>query len=328
MGRLDCCGDLDDLFAYKTEVKVRLRHKTMGGLYYFAMLCILGGYCGYYQFWLQEGWGQVIELKGTLRATVKVDSDTPVESLPYCTNGGVVQPGTTPPAVRLPCMSQDNFITNKQDIPLVLVIGTRLSTIVQDSDPSCGELQYGCTRWIDSSRVDAFIGNVENATILVQHAVAPASQEAINRPLIDAFTNRSAPFVYGAGGQVAAINCTGYRVPDPICPTAGDLFTLRDLLAVAEEGGLDLDEPIMESSGISSRREAGLSMRINLEYYKSTRYGYRVSANQIESKVRTYSIGAPSGRAHLRTPALGPTRACVCDRLSVLMCLPGASLCL
>ena len=40
-------------------------------------------------------------------------------------------------------------------------------------------------------------------------------------------------------------------------------------MAVAEEGGLDLDEPIMESSGISSRREAGLSMRIMTAFTSS-----------------------------------------------------------
>jgi hypothetical protein len=61
--------DWDDMLAYKTESKVIIRHRTIGGIYYFVMLLILVGYVGVYQYYLSGGWGVVHDLSGSLRAT-------------------------------------------------------------------------------------------------------------------------------------------------------------------------------------------------------------------------------------------------------------------
>ena len=42
-----CVADWDDLLAYKTESKVYIRHKTVGGFYYFVMFYGIIGLVGY-----------------------------------------------------------------------------------------------------------------------------------------------------------------------------------------------------------------------------------------------------------------------------------------
>lgn len=282
--------DLDDVCAYKTEVKVRVRHKTIGFIYYVAMLAIVIFYIGLYEIWYLSGYGEVQELSGSLRASVMLNRDiTPVENLPYCSQAAIPK-GATAPQVRLPCMSRDEMVTKKETPPLSLIIGTRLSTKYEIRNAACGDLDYGCERWSTTSEEAAFIGDVDNATVLVQHAVAPASVLAIGREAIDTFHNRSDPRLFGAGGERYAIACTGYHVarngePEPRCPTSGDLFFVRDLLAVGE---VDLDEAVEdEHDEVTSRRESGLTMRINLVYSGASSYAYRVSANKIETKVES-----------------------------------------
>ena len=63
--------DLDDLCAYKTDVKVLIRHKTVGCLYYLCMLAILGGYVIGYEYVIKGGWGAMVAFAGSLRATGK-----------------------------------------------------------------------------------------------------------------------------------------------------------------------------------------------------------------------------------------------------------------
>ena len=72
-----CSWDLDDIFAYRTGVRVRIRHSTLGGLYYAVMLSILIGYVGVYEFWIKEMWGEIEELKGSLRASAEPSSFFP-----------------------------------------------------------------------------------------------------------------------------------------------------------------------------------------------------------------------------------------------------------
>ena len=125
-----------------------------------------------------------MDLSGSLRATCKAPEQlAQVDTLPYCSQAKL-PPGPVP-TVRLPCMSIDDEATTRVSTMGVL-IGTRLSMIHQDVNPNCGELEYGCSRWIDTRRVDAFVGDVESHTVLVQHAVAPIFiQKMGGREVID-----------------------------------------------------------------------------------------------------------------------------------------------
>ena len=278
----DCLGDLDDLLAYKTDVRVKVRHRTIGSIYYVTMLAIAIGYIGFYEFYLKGGWGDMQLLHGTLRATVQANSRlAPLDRLQYCSQA---VPMGTPPAIRYPCMSLDGMVTNAVQQG-DFVIGTRVSTKYEERDPACPEVvtaaTWGCERWVQTERVDQFVGDVENATVMIQHRAAPASVLAIGRDIVDTFHNRSYPVLYGNAGERQAIPCVAKHDPDPICPTFGDFFFVDDLLAVA---GVDLDESIEEDGRLTTRRVEGLTMRVNLEYDGALSYRYRVSANRIESK--------------------------------------------
>ena len=192
--------DLDDMCAYKTDVKVLIRHKTVGCLYYACMIAILGGYVIGYEYVIKGGWGAMVDFTGSLRATGKSSSVlAPIDSLHYCTQA---QPGKAPvPAVRMPCMSSDDEVTMRPT-SLGVLVGTRLSTVFQESNTSCGVLEYGCSRWVQRERVDAFIGDVEGATVLVQHAVAPSFAQKIKKEAVDTFHNRSDPKSIEATGLI------------------------------------------------------------------------------------------------------------------------------
>ena len=283
--------DWDDILAYKTETKTVIRHRTIGGLYYFCMLAILGGYVIFYEFYLKEGWGLQIDFSGSLRTTAKASAVVvPLAKLPYCDNPDddvYDGDGKATPAKRLPCMSTDDYLTNQGSSQGVL-IGTRLRRILQYQNEKCGELQYGCERWVTvaNESQSAFVGNVEGTTVLVQHAVAPTFEQKIGKEAVDTFHNRTHPRLEGPDGhEKTAIACSGRGVPEPECPDAGDLFTVADLIAVAN---IDLDGEVPGSEGGSdatSLRYEGLTVRVNLFYEGYGSYYYKVSTNPIKAKM-------------------------------------------
>ena len=72
------------MFTDKTDVKVRLRHKTVGCLYYLCMLGILGGYVVGYEYLIKGGWGNMVDFAGSLRATCKAaTTPAPIDTLHY-----------------------------------------------------------------------------------------------------------------------------------------------------------------------------------------------------------------------------------------------------
>ena len=285
---MPCSRDWDDLCAYKTDVKVLIRHKTIGCLYYSCMLAILGGYVIGYEYVIKQGWGNLVDLSGSLRATCKSpEAPAPVDMLPYCSQAKL--PTGAPPAVRLPCMSLDDEAT-MQVSSMGVLVGTRLSMIHEHTNPNCGELEYPCTRWVPERRVDAFVGDIESHTVLVQHAVAPSFiQKMGGREVIDVFHNRSFyPELRGPEGTATAVPCAGPLDPVPECPDAGDLIRVGDLINISgqNDAHLDLDAPL-KSPGHpdTSLRSEGLTMRINLVYEGYSHYYYRVSTNAIKAKV-------------------------------------------
>ena len=92
--------DWDDVLAYTTGRKVRIRHRWVGGLYYFAVLRIIA-YTVVYQVVLLRGYLMNIPITGSLHASVEsADSTAPVASLAYC-----AQSGAPDDQLQLPCIS-------------------------------------------------------------------------------------------------------------------------------------------------------------------------------------------------------------------------------
>ena len=199
--------DWDDLFAYKTESKVRIRSRWLGGLYYISMIAIFAAYLPY-ELVYNHGYGVKHELTGSLRATVKSnESISELSSQTYCQQASA----PTPPLKVLPCMNSDDLLTTATGRKSLLV-GTRLTTIAESRDESCSEFDItsGCEPWTETGRTAAFIYDVASSTINVQHAVAPAFEESIGRDVVDTFkVGRPDPKLFGKGGEAKALACTG-----------------------------------------------------------------------------------------------------------------------
>jgi hypothetical protein len=102
-----CCKDLDldDLFAYKTYKTVRVRHRTLGLVYYITMIFIFM-YTGLYTVWYQEGYVQSIAFVGSVRSTAQQPAVIyPTD--PYCLPQGSNQTPTGTFAPVLPCLFPD-----------------------------------------------------------------------------------------------------------------------------------------------------------------------------------------------------------------------------
>lgn len=265
--------DLDDCFAYTTSVRVRVRHRVLGCLFYGVSLSILVGYVGVYELYIRERWGELEALGGTLKVTARPDESlVPVDRLPYCSQAVVHGPS---PAVRKPCMSFDRVTTIAEATPQTLLVGTRLVSIVELRNKSCRAHTYGCERWAPHTRDDAFVPDVERHAVIVQHELADS---ASGREGFDTALPRSAPLVSGDGGALRVVACTGVRDPDPACPSSGDLLHVRDLLFVT---GLDLDAPLQATSSLRVR---GVSLRLEL-VYNGSGYSYRARSTKLDANV-------------------------------------------
>ena len=246
------------------------------------MLLILPSYLAY-EFAINKGYGERYDVTGSLRATVKANSPlSDIAAAYYCNQSTSTE--VTPPVKQLPCMANDDLITTKIS-GLSLLIGTRLKTINQAKNDACEDV--GCEAWLTESSSSAFIFDVSNSTILVQHSVAPAFEDTVGRDVVDAFQPRPPPKLIGTNGTATAFPCTAKNEPAetpdgmPDCPAAGDFFTVRSLLQVA---GVDLDAPQPDDPR-STKRYDGLTMRVNVEYSGSQSYHYRLSYNKIEQNM-------------------------------------------
>ena len=142
---LSCCKDvdLDELFAYKTYKTVRVRHRTLGLVYYITMIFIFM-YTGLYTVWYQEGYVQSIAFVGSVRSTAK-EPAVIYPTDPYCLpQGSAVSNATGSGAPVLPGLYPDYSsglyaqVTSGQDG--ALMVGSRVSITQQERDLSCANL--------------------------------------------------------------------------------------------------------------------------------------------------------------------------------------------
>ena len=121
--------DWDDLLAYTSFRRVRIRHKYVGGLYYFTMFLILM-YTGVWQVYLSKGYLLLQPIVGSVRATIQ-QSPHPqnLTDLPYC----MLQPERNLSAGILDCVSFQPLIDTHLTPGTGLMVGTRVTTGIQVS---------------------------------------------------------------------------------------------------------------------------------------------------------------------------------------------------
>ena len=281
--------DLDDVLAYTTERKVVIRHRWVGGLYYTTMVGILAYVV--VELVIKKQYNGIMPLAGSIRATVHSPIDyAPLDSLPYCFN-----------PYDIPCVRWDQSLWSSVQPDVGLLVPTRVKLTHQERS-ECDLFNYSCSPWVSANAADVevFMGDVENSTILVQHAVSVADQlVGYNSSIVDTFqSNRPTPTVYGKHGSFDVLewcDCTGTPSNRPAppggcdtvpgCHDVGDLFTLGELLSAL---GLDLSSGASDSgSTLESLRYAGLTVRLGVVYDSPNSYHYLATANEIEAKLQS-----------------------------------------
>ena len=266
--------DWDDVLAYTTERKVRIRHKWVGGLYYLTALAIASYTC-IYQVWLLRGYLMDVPITGSLHASVEpAGSTAPVARLAYCT-----QSGAHADQQQLPCASFEPLFELVQTAGIGVLVGTRISSTVQLRNESCVRFEYGCNEWLPSTKpMDEYIGDIDSALITVQHSAEAmrAIDSESGLQLVDTFTSPSARHatLEGVGAPPSGL---AVRYEDH-----GDVLTLAQLMRAA---GIDLDGAAAaptNSSDEESTRYAGTTVRVAVEY---TAHGYTYHA--VESPVQS-----------------------------------------
>ena len=65
-----CARDLDDLFAYTTSRRVRIRHRYVGGIHYLLMLGIFGWVIGYMLIY-KRGYLELEPISGSIDVIIQ-----------------------------------------------------------------------------------------------------------------------------------------------------------------------------------------------------------------------------------------------------------------
>jgi len=297
----DCSCDLDDVCAYQTTKHVRVRHRSLGCVYYFAMFCIFLYTVGW-TILFEEGYVQPVPFAGAVRATIKPPDPNDVsDNITYCAPFGRV-PGTGF-ADQLPCIYPDvgggilSKITPGADS--ALFISTRVTKTVQRRT-QCDEFNFTCAPWEEDDARTAYVGGLENCTITLQNVVSNSTQGAYSGTTIghdhdhetfiqDSFDGTRA--FATMRGSVSGRTITVRHGP------AGDLVSVGELIFVA---GLDLDENLLDYSHdpptLSSLRYKGVTINVRVSYTgdktagflglgtPQATYEYVVEANDMEAK--------------------------------------------
>lgn len=128
--------DWDDILAYTTARKVRLRHRYVGGLYYLTMIGILC-YTILVQVVVQQGYLLLQPVAGSVRATVMAAKHpTPVAQLGYCQSepgSGTTDQDVESNALQSPCISLQPLVDTQSTPNIGLLVGTRVSSAIQVS---------------------------------------------------------------------------------------------------------------------------------------------------------------------------------------------------
>lgn len=284
--------DWDDVLGFKTEAKVVVRHRWLGGIYYVAMLAIVL-YTIISTIVLKEGYVRQLDLTGSaVRSTVR-GGDSIATNAQYCDKS--VLSGSF--AERLPCVYPDyeSNVLSKTTVGAdgALLIGTRYSKTIQMLNRS---LPYGSFQWATTvEKQSKYILGVEDATIMIQNAVSRASQSAYGGDgssyIIDSFDKtRSAAIMYNPENGRAA------RVTQLKEEGGGDIITVGQLLDVA---GISLDDKVPELGYTESYRYEGLTISVEICYEgknmgsdeeKRATYSYNVSVTGLPAKTTTADI--------------------------------------
>jgi len=285
--------DLDDVLAYTSYRRVRIRHKWVGGIYYLSMMVILAYTIGF-QVILAKGYLLLQPIDGAVRGTVYAPRLLPaLVDTPFCKDSGL----QAPDGIQLPCVPLELLSDTRLTADIGLLVGTRVSSGMQ-TRTDCDPHTYGCTLWsptteeLSDSLIPAFIRDVDNSTVFIQHSASAEDYTQTVTKAIDIVDTFSDPAVRDV--EFMARSCETCPLESlPVNKTkGGDIIRLADLLSAAQ---IDLNEPLPPGSAISShspfhnkvnRRYTGTTVRISI-VYETGGYKYVVEESDVQNKVET-----------------------------------------
>lgn len=195
------CGDIDDLFAYNTEKRVKIRDRRLGLCQIFMMLLILL-YVGVYQVVLQLGYYEFEDAENTVRITLQeptvknckpfeqgCSTDLkPISMLDYCCsqddgrlcsnfstngNGSCLCAGRTQPAQNCTYMDgQSAAVIRSRSV----MITTAVQRFEQELNASCFATHASGTDtcdqiWKPDNGTLYYVADIENYNIILDHVV-------------------------------------------------------------------------------------------------------------------------------------------------------------
>ena len=124
--------DLDDVLAYTSYRRVRIRHKWVGGIYYISMMAILAYTIGF-QVILAKGYLLLQPIDGAVRGTVYAPRSLPaLEDTPFCKDSRL----QAPDGIQLTCVPLELLSDTRLSADIGLLVGTRVSSGMQVGRPT------------------------------------------------------------------------------------------------------------------------------------------------------------------------------------------------
>mmetsp|Transcript_3248 Transcript_3248/g.6898 ORF Transcript_3248/g.6898 Transcript_3248/m.6898 type:complete len:375 (+) Transcript_3248:1-1125(+) len=238
-----------------------------------------------YQVFFLQGYLVLEPVIGSVRATVEAARTTaPIATLPYCEQPNQLR---LPGIIQLGCVTFEPLAESLLTPDIGILVGTRLSTTIQHKNAACSEYAYGCDQWLpqltEAARIDEFVGNIDLATVYIQHSVEPAGglrTVTSDKELVDTFSPPSQRVVKLEGKGTS---------DGPTKLTGGDVFTLKQLLDAA---AVELDQATnntistTDPFNVTTPRYSGTTVRVMIEY-NSQGYVYKVEETLVQSKRET-----------------------------------------
>jgi hypothetical protein len=309
MGFLSCCRpsawnlDIDDVFAYSSAKRVRIRDHRLGLLYYLFLLGVVA-YIGVYTLAYNLAYLQFAEPEGMVTFSLQAptvggcnpskpscrDKFTDSTQLKYC-----CQPNCTAdplehgackcgfsPTKNLECIFVDGE-TASQEFRSSIFIETRRSASRETRNASCGATSTQCDHlWIVDSTTSSYVNSLDQFTLSVDHiAVVPREFYKKSRDIQGFLYVATQDDSIRQNELCKSRNGVVDPYSDVLKPTAPcyikpteadasyklDIFTIDELITA---GGtlFGLDEPA--ASETKSIRYAGMRLIMSV-YYMNTR---------------------------------------------------------
>jgi len=278
--------DWDEVLAYTTGKTVTVQHRWLGFVYYLLLFLILA-YIGGWQIGVQQSYNLNLDVNGIVRANVEgagADKLRPEDELGYCNKPYF--DGHTYPCI-YPELATGLFAKEGLGKEGSLYIATRLSAVTQLKNVNCTDM-YRCPNWLpepgtgapyDDAKITSFIGDIESATVRLQHRVSIDTERAFGYFKERHFLNTFSPKALRekANPQMCLETDQKTCVDPHAILSSGDVFNVSQFLQLA-----DIDLDAYQPDINSTYRLGGRTIKVRVGYSSPNHYDYFLATTELE----------------------------------------------